>query len=76
MSNKGKWDLTTISYEQALTNEKVCDFTQCVALYCAILVLVGNQMVDVPFMQSTHEDPGVQIIFPQNFFVRMPRVQA
>lgn len=45
-------------------------------LVTAILVRVGNQMVDVPFMQSTHEDPGVQIIFPQNFFVRMPRVQA
>jgi hypothetical protein len=33
MSNEGKWDLTTRSYEQALTNEKVCDFTQSVAQY-------------------------------------------
>jgi len=33
MSNEGKWDLTTRSYEQALTNEKVCDFTQSVTQY-------------------------------------------
>lgn len=38
----------------------------------AILVHIGNQMVDVPFMQSTHEDPGVQIIFLQKIVVRMP----
>jgi len=42
----------------------------------AILVFVGNQMVDVPFMQSTHEDPGVQMIFLQKIVVRMPKVQA